>query len=95
MHWSFGGIGLFVGYALGNMLAVQYYNEALKDHPDLPQRIARGDFETLHAWLRDKIYRHGRKFTADELTRRVTGHGIRVDDHVAYLRGKFSDVYDL
>jgi carboxypeptidase Taq len=95
VHWSFGGIGLFVGYALGNMLAVQYYNEALKDHPDLPERIGRGDFETLHAWLRDKIYRHGRKFTADELTRRVTGEGIQVDDHVAYLRAKFSDVYGL
>jgi carboxypeptidase Taq len=95
VHWSFGGIGLFVGYALGNMLAVQYYNGALADHPDIPEQVARGDFATLHGWLVEKIYRHGRKFTADELTRRATGRGIRVDDHIAYLRAKFSDVYDL
>jgi len=95
VHWSIGGIGLFVGYALGNMLSVQYYNAALADHPDIPEQIARGQFETLHAWLVDKIYRHGRKFTADELTRRVTGQGIQVDDHVAYLRRKVMDVYRL
>jgi carboxypeptidase Taq len=95
VHWSFGGIGLFVGYALGNMLAVQYYNAALEDVPDIPEQVSRGEFEPLHTWLVDKIYRHGRKFTADELTRRVTGQGIQVEDHLAYLRAKFTDVYGL
>jgi len=95
VHWSFGGIGLFVGYALGNMLAVQYYNAALEAHPGIPDQIARGDFSTLHGWLVDNIYRHGRKFTADEITRRATGKSIQVDDHVAYLRTKFTDVYRL
>ena len=77
------------------MLAVQYYNAALSAHPDIPEQVARGDFTTLHAWLEENIYRHGRKYTADEITRRVTGGGIRVDDHVAYLREKFADVYGL
>jgi carboxypeptidase Taq len=95
VHWSFGGIGLFIGYALGNMLAVQYYDAALRAHPDIPDQIRRGEFATLHEWLRENIYRHGRKFTADELTRRVTGEGIQVDDHIAYLRAKFTDVYGL
>ncbi|MGD8600258.1 MAG: carboxypeptidase M32 [Gemmatimonadota bacterium] len=95
VHWSFGGIGLFIGYALGNMLAVQYYNRALEDHPGIPAQIARGDFETLHGWLREKIYKHGRKFTADEITRRATGEGIRVEPHVEYLKNKFADVYQL
>ncbi len=95
MHWSFGGIGLFVGYALGNMLAVQYYNAALAAHPEIPEQIRVGQFETLHGWLRENIYRHGRKFTAHELTQRVTGRGIRVEDHLAYLKTKFTDVYGL
>jgi carboxypeptidase Taq len=93
VHWSFGGIGMFVAYALGNMLASQYYGAALEAHPDIPERISQGDFTTLHTWLLDNIYRHGRKFTADELTRRVTGHGIRVDEHVDYLRAKFTELY--
>ncbi|HLV33975.1 MAG TPA: carboxypeptidase M32 [Spirillospora sp.] len=95
IHWSMGGIGAFVGYALGNMLAAQYYNAALRAHPDIPDQIARGDFSTLHNWLRDNIYRHGRKFTASELTRRVTGEDLQARDHVAYLQAKYRDVYDL
>lgn len=95
IHWSMGGIGSFIGYALGNMLAVQYYNAALRAHPNIPDQIARGDFETLHTWLRDNIYTHGRKYTADELTRRVTGEGIQSRDHIAYLQAKFTDVYRL
>ncbi|MBZ0300808.1 MAG: carboxypeptidase M32 [Anaerolineae bacterium] len=95
VHWSSGGIGMFVGYALGNMLAVQYYNAALRAHPSIPDQIARGDFSTLHGWLRDHIYRPGRKYTADELTRRVTGESLQTRDHVAYLEAKFKDVYAL
>lgn len=95
IHWSMGGIGAFVGYALGNLLSVSYYNRALEDHPDIPERIARGDFTTLHNWLIEHVYQHGRKYTADELTRRITGEPMQADDYVAYLRDKFSDVYDL
>lgn len=95
VHWSFGGIGSFVGYALGNLLAAQYFNAALKAHPAIPDQIARGDFATLHTWLRENIYQHGRKYTADELTRRVTGESIQTRDHVAYLSAKFASVYDL
>lgn len=95
LHWSFLGFGSFIPYALGNMLAVQYYNAALKAHPDIPNQIARGEFGTLHDWLRTNIYQHGRKFTADELTRRITGESIQASDHMAYLQAKCADVYDL
>ncbi|GAB4508757.1 MAG: carboxypeptidase M32 [Anaerolineae bacterium] len=95
IHWSMGGMGAFVGYALGNLLSVQYYNQALKAHPNIPDQIARGEFGTLHGWLVENIYQHGRKFTADELTQRVTGEGIQSNDFVAYLQTKFTDVYGL
>ncbi len=95
VHWSVGGMGAFVGYALGNLLSVQYYNQALKAHPNIPDQIARGEFSTLHGWLTENIYQHGRKFTADELTRRVCGEGIQSRDYVAYLRRKFTALYGL
>ncbi len=95
VHWSMGGMGAFVGYALGNLLSVQYYNQALKAHPTIPDEIARGQFDTLRGWLTENIYQHGRKYNADELTRRITGEGIQSRDYVAYLERKFSDVYDL
>lgn len=95
IHYALGGIGAYVGYALGNLLSVQYYNKALAAHPDIPNQVALGNFETLHTWLTENIYTHGRKYSADELTRRVTGESIQSRDFVAYLQKKFTDVYAL
>jgi carboxypeptidase Taq len=94
VHWSVGGIGAFVGYALGNLLASQYYAVALQDGVGTPEQISRGEFQPLHTWLTEKIYAHGGKFTADELTRRVTGDGINPSAYVAYLREKFGTLYE-
>jgi len=95
IHWSQGGFGYFPSYALGNLLSVQYFNRALQDRPNIPDEIAAGKFDTLLAWLTEHLYQHGRKFTVDELTRRVTGEGIQSRDYVAYLRGKFGEIYGL
>lgn len=92
IHWSIGGFDYFPSYALGNLLSVQYFNRALRDHPSIPDEIASGQFDTLRGWLTDRIYRHGRKFTVDELTRRVTGEGVQSRDYVAYLRAKFGEI---
>jgi carboxypeptidase Taq len=95
IHWSSGLIGYFPTYALGNLLSAQYYNAACRAHPSIPDEIAAGQFDTLRAWLTDNIYRHGRKFTSDELTRRVTGEGIQSSDFMTYLETKYGEIYDL
>jgi carboxypeptidase Taq len=95
IHWSMGGIGYFATYALGNLLSAQYYNTALKAHPQITDEIASGKFDTLLGWLRENIHQHGRKFTSDELTRRITGQSITSKPYIAYLQNKFSDIYDL
>ncbi len=95
IHWSLGGMGAFNGYALGNMLSVQYYNQALKAHPEIPNEMAKGNFDTLRAWLTENIYQHGRKYTPDELTRRITGEEMQSRDYVTYLQDKFGEIYEL
>jgi carboxypeptidase Taq len=95
VHWSSGAIGYFPTYALGNLLAVQYYNKALQDHPSIPDEIAAGKFDTLLKWQTEHIHQHGRKFNADEMTRRVTGEGMQSQDYIAYLQAKYSDIYGL
>ena len=95
VHWSSGLIGYFPTYALGNLLAAQYYNQALKAHPTIPDEIASGQFDTLRGWLNTHIHQYGRKFTSEELTRRVTGESIQSRDYIQYLTTKFSDVYGL
>lgn len=94
VHWSIGTIGYFPTYALGTVLSLQFYQHALQDIPDLPEQFARGEFEALLGWLKDKIYRHGRKFTANELVERVTGaKRIEAGPYLSYIKQKFGDIY--
>ena len=95
VHWSAGLMGYFPTYALGNLLSVQYFNEAQKAHPDLLNEVAEGKFDTLLTWLQTNIHQHGRKFTAEELTQRITGGSIDPMPYVTYLQDKFGGVYGL
>ena len=94
VHWYGIGIGgLFQGYTLGNIMSAQFYDAANRAHPEIPDEIRRGEYSTLHEWLRSNIYTHGSKFTPNELLRRVTGEDIRVQPLVDYLNAKFGAIY--
>ncbi|MDW8227589.1 MAG: hypothetical protein RMJ60_07305 [Anaerolineales bacterium] len=96
VHWFAGVIGgAFQGYTLGNVLSAQFYAQALKAHPEIPEEMKQGKFETLHRWLSENIYRHGRKFTASELVQRVTGGEISIEPYIAYLKAKYGQLYQL
>jgi carboxypeptidase Taq len=96
VHWYAGRIGgVFQGYTLGNILSAQFYAKALETHPDIPDEIARGEFDTLHGWLRDNIYQHGSKYTAPELIERVTGGSLRIEPYIHYLQSKYAELYAL
>jgi len=96
VHWYAGAIGgAFQGYTLGNILSVQFYDTALQAHPEIPAQVAAGQFDTLHNWLVENIYRPGSKYTANELIERVTGSPLSVTPYVNYLRAKYGELYTL
>jgi carboxypeptidase Taq len=96
VHWFSGYIGgRFQSYTIGNILSLQFYAAALKAHPDIPQKIATGEFRTLHTWLRDHIYRHGSKFEPNDLVERATGSVTQMKPYLDYLREKYSLLYRL
>lgn len=92
VHW-YGGLigGAFQGYTLGNIMSVQLFDAALRDHPDIPQQIGSGRFDTLREWMREHVYRHGRALDADDILRRATGRSLDVQPYLAYLRRKYGD----
>jgi carboxypeptidase Taq len=96
VHW-YGGIigGVFQGYTLGNILSAQFFEAATKAHPGIESEIAAGAFDTLHGWLRENIYRHGRKYDPDELVQRATGQPMTIAPYLRYLRKKFGELYRL
>ena len=96
VHWYAGVIGgSFQGYTLGNILSAQFYNSALKAHPEIPNEIAHGKFSTLHGWLRENIYRHGSKFTAPEIVERASGSTLTIEPYINYLKTKYGALYTL
>ena len=96
VHWYSGLIGgAFQGYTLGNILSAQFYDTAVRAHPTIPGDVRKGEFATLHAWLRENIYRHGAKFTAPELVRRVTGGDLSIEPYLAYLWKKYGELYGI
>jgi carboxypeptidase Taq len=96
VHW-YGGLigGSFQGYTLGNILGAQFFDAALRAHPEIPSEIRQGKFDTLHRWLIENIYQHGSKFTANELVERITGGPIRIQPYIRYLRTKYGGLYNL
>src|SRR5262252_3644892 len=96
VHWYGGGIGgAFQSYTIGNVLGAQFFAAAVRTHPEIPHEITHGGFATLHGWLTDNIYHHGRTMTPDDIVARATGGPMTTTPYLAYLRGKYGELYRL
>jgi carboxypeptidase Taq len=88
-HWALGLIGYFPTYTLGNLNAAQLYAAALKQDPAIATDIEAGKYGRLLAWMREKIHRHGRRYSPTELIERATGEPTRATYFLDYLKGKY------
>jgi carboxypeptidase Taq len=93
VHWSGGAFGYFPSYCLGNMIAAQLWYRALRERPDLEDDFGRGDFSWMLGWLRENVHAHGRRFSAPELVRRVTGEDLSPQPLLRYLRERYGSIY--
>jgi carboxypeptidase Taq len=89
MHWAVGAIGYFSTYALGNVVSGQLWEKLNADLPDLAAQIEQGEFGALAEWLRERLWRHGRKFMPRELVERITGGGLDPEPYLRYLNEKY------
>lgn len=93
IHWAVGLVGYFPSYALGNLYAAQFLERMRRDLPDLDARVARGDLGAVKAWLNGAIHVHGRRWTAQELCRRVTGAPLSAEPLMRHLWARCGEVY--
>ena len=96
MHW-FSSIvgGQFQSYTLGNIMSAQFFAAARRDLSDIDAQMAAGEFAPLRGWLTDRVYRHGRKFTAAETVQRATGEPLSIKPYVTYLDTKYRALHEL
>lgn len=95
IHWSYGSIGYFSTYALGNIVSAQLWERINKDIKDLDEQIRKGQFSELREWLREKVHKYGHKYDPQDLVQKITGSKIDSAAYVRYLTKKYSDVYGL
>jgi len=95
IHWSFVGFAEFPGYTLGNIIGAQLMEKIRSELTDLDDQIEAGEFGPLLGWLQENVYRHGRKFTPQELLRRTTGRPLTPKPWIAYVRKKYGALYGL
>lgn len=94
MHWYSGTIGgYFQSYTLGNILSAQIFEAALQANPEIPAEIAAGNFGNLHGWLKNKIYRYGRQYSAAEIIKSATGKDLEIGPYLKYLKTKYGELY--
>jgi len=87
-HWANGYLGYFPAYVLGNIMAAQIWERMQADNPDIDAQLEEGDMSVLTEWLREHIWRHGRRHTPTTLLDRVVGTGLNAEPFLRYLHAK-------
>lgn len=90
IHWPLGDFGYFPTYALGNLISVQIWNAALQEIPDLNENISRGNFKPLRLFLKEKVHRHGARFSREELLYDICGNSaVFAEPFLDYLQKRY------
>ena len=95
VHWSWGLIGHFQSYALGNIISAMWWREMSKEVGDPDALMRAGEITPIREWLIRNVHTHGRKYPPVELIRKVTGGEIETGPYLAYLTAKYSELYGL
>lgn len=94
VHWTYGAIGYFPSYAMGNIYGAQFLNTMQKTL-DFDGILAKGDLIPVKDWLDKHIHTHGSLYFPKELLMKVTGEKINYKYFIKYLNKKYSQIYDL
>jgi carboxypeptidase Taq len=95
VHWSVGLIGYFPTYSLGNVYA-GCLNEAMRGAvPDLDSQLAQGDTSAATTWLGANLQTHGGLYEPRDIIEKASGVVPSEAPLLAYLKEKFSTLYNL
>ena len=94
VHWSHGSLGYFPTYSLGSFYAAQLFFSAENQDNSIPTSINQGNTAPLLGWLRQKVHRHGRRYTSEELCQQATGQPLDIQHFLHYLLDKYKKIYN-
>jgi carboxypeptidase Taq len=95
VHWSFGLMGYFSTYALGNLVSAQLWEVINRDMPDTESKVRSAEFKPLLTWLNKNIHEPGAKYEPQEIVQKVTGSKINGGAYLRYLEKKYGEIYGI
>lgn len=95
IHWSHGSFGYFPTYSLGSFYAAQFYAQVKKEIPELEREIENGNLKPLLGWLREKVHKYGKYYTAEELCIAITGEKLNFSHFMNYAKEKYNRLYNV
>lgn len=94
VHWSMLAIGYFPTYLLGSATAAQLAHYIKKDIPDFDEKVEKGEFSEIKAWLTNKVHRHGQRYKSlDDLLEDQLGEKLNPAYFIDYLTEKYTELY--
>ncbi len=94
MHWPYAYFGYFPTYALGSAFAAQI-NETMMKKIDVQKLLEDSQYETIMAWLKEHVQKDGAMNTSLEVIEKATGEAFNPSYYTAYLKEKYSKLYNL
>ncbi len=89
IHWYDGAWGYFPTYTLGAMTAAQLFAAAVEAEPEIPARLAGGDFSVLLGWLRTNIHEKASLLSSSDLVEAASGRPLDPEIFTAHLRRRY------
>jgi carboxypeptidase Taq len=89
VHWAVGSFGYFPSYAMGAVIAGQFYESLRAERPELDDEIAAGHFAGLFDWLRQNVHAVAATVSMPELIRNATGKPLSAAAWLRYIEGKY------
>lgn len=93
VHWTYGAIGYFPSYALGNMYGAQFLHK-MKQEINFDESVEKGNLLPIKNWLDKNIHAHGSLYFPKELLMKVTGEDLDAKYFIEYLTKKYTSIYN-
>lgn len=92
VHWSYGAIGYFPSYALGNLYGAQLLH-TMKNEVNFESELERGNLLPIKGWLDQNVHRYGSLYFPSELIKKATGEELNPQYFIDYLTEKYAKLY--
>lgn len=89
VHWPAGAFGYFPSYTLGAIMAAQQWAAIERALPSVEEDMAKGRFDAVNDWRREKIWSQGSRWSTPELLERATGERLNAAHFTAHLKKRY------